>query len=66
MTETKQTITINQPSHTVFEFVLDPKNTPKWVDGVVKELTNESPTKLAMVHGVSLRLRTTNLVSCLS
>ena len=50
MRETTQKITINRPAQEVFEFVLNPENTPKWVDGVVKERTNESPQKLGTIY----------------
>ena len=46
----RQTVIINKPAHEVFDFTINPENTPKWVDGVVREQTNESPTKLGTVY----------------
>ena len=50
MTEIRETITINRPVHEVFEFTLNPENTPKWVDGVAQERANEHPAKLGTIY----------------
>ena len=34
---------INKPAYVVFDFTLDPKNTPKWVDSIEHEETDEWP-----------------------
>ena len=33
-----------------FDFTINPENTPRFVDGIVKEETNESPTRLGTVY----------------
>ena len=51
----KLTVIINSPVHKVFEYTLDPKNTPKWIDSIVKEEVSEQPVKLDTIY------RNTNL-----
>lgn len=50
MNEVRQTIAIDCSANEAFDFTVDPNNTPKWVEGVVHEETNESPTKLGTVY----------------
>jgi len=50
MKDVKLTVTINRPAREVFDFTINPGNTSKWVDGVVTEQTNESPTKLGTIY----------------
>lgn len=43
-------IKINKPRNEVFDFVTDPANTPKWVDFIVEEKTDEWPPKLGTIY----------------
>ena len=42
-------IVINRPSNDIFDFLLNPENSNKWLDGVVEERTNEHPVKLGTI-----------------
>lgn len=50
MKDLRLKITINKPAKVVFDFTLNPKNTPKWVDAIVFEQTNEWPPKAGTVY----------------
>lgn len=50
MNSVRLTITINRPAHDVFDFTINPENTPKWIDDIIKEQVNETPTKLGTVY----------------
>ena len=46
MKENKISIELNRPVSEVFEFVLNPKNTPLWIDNIIYEETDEFPARL--------------------
>lgn len=56
MKHKKLTITIDKPSSEVFEFTADPKNTPKWIDGIIIEETNETLPKLGTIYRNKVRV----------
>jgi hypothetical protein len=44
------TVSINRPVRVSFGYAINPENTPNWVDGIIKEETNETPTKLGTIY----------------
>jgi len=50
MKENKIVITINKPISIVFEFTINPKNTPLWVPDIKEELTDNFPPKINTIY----------------
>lgn len=50
MKEITETITINVPARELFDFTLNPENTPKWVGGVVYEEASEYPPQVGTIY----------------
>lgn len=50
MNQVKVSAIINKSAQEVFNFTINPDNTSEWVEGVVKEETNEAPTKLGTIY----------------
>jgi hypothetical protein len=50
MKENRLIISLSRPAEEVFNFVLNPSNTPKWIESLLHEESNESPARLGTIY----------------
>ncbi len=50
MKSNKLTVQINKSNQAAYDFYIDPKNTPLWVESIVLEQTNEWPIKIGTIY----------------
>jgi len=50
MKQNKISIIINSPIESVFDFTINPENTPKWIDGIENEEVDKKPINLGTIY----------------
>ena len=48
--ENRISVVINKPISEVFEFTINPENTPKWIEYIKDEQVNERPIKIGTIY----------------
>ncbi|MFH0949173.1 MAG: hypothetical protein V1802_01670 [Candidatus Aenigmatarchaeota archaeon] len=49
------TIEIKSPVDVVFEYTINPDNTPKWIPSIIEEKTSEKPVKVGTIYSQKVR-----------
>lgn len=57
MKSNKLKVQINKSNQAVYDFYIDPKNTPLWVESIILEQTNEWPIKIGTIYKNQNRAR---------
>jgi hypothetical protein len=50
MKRNEHTVEINRSVHDVFEFTINPANTPKWISSIIKEKTSQWPIRIGTIY----------------
>ncbi len=50
MKSNRITVIINKSPQEIFDFTLNPDNTPRWIDSIVKEEIDANPPKLGSIY----------------
>ena len=50
MKENRIKVVIKKPVKTVFDFTIDPKNTPRWIEVIQEEKTSDWPVQIGTVY----------------
>lgn len=54
-------VEINRPLEEVFQFTVNPINTPKWIKSVIEEKTSDQPVKVGTIYSQKTRSNTNQI-----